>query len=453
MALSVRVVMSALLALAIVTPAVARTKAPAAARESVQPLIDAATDAMNGQDYAWARRSLQEAYRRSRAADLLYRLAEVERLDGHEVAARDFYRRFVAEGADEAPDNLAAAHKQLAAPVPLGGELAVTSERGALVLLDDQVVGISPLSLPLFVTPGSHKLAVELGKRKQEDRVDALAGRTIEVRFPLNAALVVVTMAPALITRTSFEGLPDGLPQRLADAVAHGVRQRKLGAQSESAALVVAPDLASCLRTTDCQQQLARKNQVAWVLTVTGGVSQATVNGFALTFDLFDAERGDYLVRTTRSCGPCTAEKVIALVAEMTSSVVAEAQSRPRNGAAPPAATSPAPPVIADSGDAPKAAKRGGRPLWRLITGPLAMAAGVALIGAGAAGLSINQRCVTVDENNPDLCQPFQDMSGVSRATIYDTFTPGISLVVSGSVLAAAGIILVAIPGKSAATP
>lgn len=441
--------MTALVVLAIASPAVARTKAPAAAREGVQPLIDAAEGAVNAQDYAGARRSLQEAYRRSRALELLYRLGEVERLDGHEVAARDFYRRYVAEGADESPDTLAAAQKQLASPAPLGGELAVTSERGALVLLDDQVVGVLPLPLPLLVTPGSHKLAVELGKRKQEDRVDALAGRTIEVRFPLNAALVVVTMAPALITRTSFDGLPESLPQRLADAVASGVRQRKLGAQPEAAALVAAPDLASCLRTTDCQQQLARKNQVSWVLTVTGGVSQATANGFALTFDLFDAARGDYLVRTTRSCGPCTAEKVTALVAETTSQVVADAQSRPRDGAAPTSPSPTSPPVIADSADAPKRDKRGGRPLWRLIAGPLAMAAGVALIGAGAAGLALNQRCVTVDETNPDLCQPFQDMTGVSRATIYDTFTPGVSLVVSGSVLAAAGVILVAIPGKS----
>lgn len=448
MAPSIRVVMAALLALAIATPAAARTKNPAG--EGVQPLISAATDAVNAQDYAGARRSLQEAYRRSRATELLFRLAEVERLDGHEVAARDFYRRYVAEGTDEVPETLAAAQKQLATPAPLGGELAVNSERGALVLLDDQVVGVLPLPLPLFVTPGPHKLAVELGKRKQEDRIDALAGRTIEVRFPLNAALVVVTMAPALITRTSFDGLSEQLPQRLADAVANGVRQRKMGAQSEAAALVVAPDLASCTRTTDCQQQLARKNQVSWVLTVTGGVSQATINGFALTFDLFDATRGDYIVRTTRSCGPCSAEKVTALVAETTAQVVADAQSRPRDGAVAAQPSTSSQPVIADSMDTAKTEKRGGRPLWRLVVGPLAMAAGVALIGAGAAGLAINQRCVTVDENNPDLCQPFQDMSGISRATVYDTFTPGISLVVSGSVLAAAGVVLTAIPGKSA---
>jgi hypothetical protein len=445
MAPHLRVVMLTLLGLAIAAPPHGRARPAGAGREAVQPLIDAATDAVNGRDYAAARRSLAEAYRKSRASELLFRLAEVEQLDGHEVAARDFYRRYLAEAADDSPDSQAAAQKQLGGPAPPSGELAVVSERGALVLLDDQVVGVLPLSLPLLVTPGAHKVAIEVGKRQQEDRVDVLAGRTIEVRFPMNTALIVVTMAPALITRTAFDGLAEPMPQRLADAVAAGVRQRKLGAQPESAALVVAPELAACLRTPDCQQQLARKNQVSWVLTVTGGVSQAAANGFALTFDLFDATSGEYLIRTNRTCGPCTIEKAAALVTETTAAVVAEAQGLPRDATAgsKPLATAP---VITDT----PAAGKGRRPLWRLIVGPLAMAAGVSMIGVGAAGLAVNQRCVTVDETNPELCQPFQDMTGTNRATIYDTFTPGLSLVISGSVLAVAGVVLVAIPGKSA---
>jgi hypothetical protein len=446
MALRIRVVLMALLGLLIAKEASGR-RPPVA---SVQSLIDAASDAVSANDYAGARRALSEAYRRTRAPELLYRLGEVEGLDGHEVAARDLYRRYLAEAGEDAPETRAAALKQLSGAAPQSGELQVVSERGALLLLDDRVVGVLPLPLPLLVTPGAHKLAVELGKQQQEDRVDALAGRTIEVRFPLNAPLVVVTMAPALITRTAWGGLGEALAQRLTDAVANGVRQRKLGAQSEAAALVAAPELADCLRTPDCQKQLANKNQVSWVLTVTGGLSQTTTNGIALTFDLYDANRGDYGVRTTRSCGACSAEKVSALVAETTASVVADAQGRPRE---PTAASSPTATAASVIIDGPPSDRRGRRPLWRLITGSLAMAAGVSLIGIGAAGLALNQRCVTVDPTNPELCEAFQDMTGQSRATIYDSFTPGLALVISGSVLAAAGVVLVALPGRSSGKP
>ena len=444
-----RVVLLAALLLAFAAPVHGRSKpapVPAAQKDAVQALVDAAAEAVTAKNFGEARRALAEAYRKARTTELLLRMAEVERLDGRAVPARDFYRRYLAEAPDDAQEGKAAAKKLLAEKATISGELSVVSDRGALVLLDDQVVGVLPLPLPLLTTPGAHKLAVELGKRRQEDRIDTLPGRTVEVRFPLNADLVVVTMAPALLARLAIAGLPEPLQRQLFDAVSAGAQQRKLGVQLEAAALLAAPELASCAQTAECQKQLARKNLLNLVLSLTVTPPSPADKNYTLAFEVYDANAAEFTVRKSKSCASCGAEQLVAMVTETTTSVIAEAQERPKQ----PVAAKPAevkPPVVETPlpVDQPK---KTGRPLWRLIVGPLALAAGIGLIGAGAAGLAINQNCVAVDPNDPSLCQSFQDMSGVSRAMIYDTFAPGVGLVVAGGALTVAGVVLLALPGK-----
>jgi hypothetical protein len=85
---------------------------------------------------------------------------------------------------------------------------------------------------------------------------------------------------------------------------------------------------------------------------------------------------------------------------------------------------------------APKAAERAPRPLWRILAGSAAIAAGGLLIGFGAGAQSVDGRCI-------DAAAPPQNQCN----RLYQTSTLGTSLLVTGGVAAVAGVVLLAVPG------
>lgn len=99
----------------------------------------------------------------------------------------------------------------------------------------------------------------------------------------------------------------------------------------------------------------------------------------------------------------------------------------------------PPPPLIVSPPPKPSmpvAIERQPRPLWRIVTGSLALVAGGTLVGFGVGALNVNGRCI--DEVVPPANQCDR---------LYQTSTLGTALVASGAAAAVAGVVLIAIPG------
>ncbi len=101
-----------------------------------------------------------------------------------------------------------------------------------------------------------------------------------------------------------------------------------------------------------------------------------------------------------------------------------------------PAALTP-PPVVAAPPPAPPAPTgREPRPTWRIVTGSVAMALGVGLIGFGLSGVLLEDQCV----------RPSATLGGACRQ-VYNSAPTGGPIMLGGIGLTIAGVVLVAIPG------
>ena len=88
-------------------------------------------------------------------------------------------RRFLADPASsEDAAAKAEADKFVDQPRPASGDVLVVGERGALVSVDDRVVGMLPLPLPLLLGSGDHKVTLDVNGRRLEGPVRVLPGRT-----------------------------------------------------------------------------------------------------------------------------------------------------------------------------------------------------------------------------------------------------------------------------------
>jgi hypothetical protein len=89
------------------------------------------------------------------------------------------------------------------------GRVAVTSEAGCDVTVDDQAAGTTPLDAPVLVSVGQRKLAVNCpGQRSASRRVEVAAGETVQLDLrptaPPPATLTHMVTAPP--TRPSEPG-------------------------------------------------------------------------------------------------------------------------------------------------------------------------------------------------------------------------------------------------------
>lgn len=92
--------------------------------------------------------------------------------------------------------------------------------------------------------------------------------------------------------------------------------------------------------------------------------------------------------------------------------------------------------VVAPPPVTPRAVERAPRPAWRLAVGLSALAGGAAMVGFGAAALSVDGSCVSTAMAPARQCD-----------RLYQTQTLGAGLVAGGAALAIFGIVLSAVPG------
>lgn len=234
---------------------------------ATRALLDKGRAALDAKDVSGARRALEQAYRLAAIPEVLFLLGRVAEAEGRTLEAHDLMRRFLIDPA-RLPDEAAvtAAQQVVKGTRPASGQLVVLGAPGSLVSVDDRLLGSVPLTQPLLVAPGEHRLSLQLGGRRLESPVLIQAGRSFEVRFTKASGAVLITLLPAVLWVTEQVGVPEEAQNPLADAAEQAARSANQTLLTAEAALAQAPELKDCLQTVECRQKLARKNEVDYVL-------------------------------------------------------------------------------------------------------------------------------------------------------------------------------------------
>src|SRR5688572_933894 len=106
-----------------------------------------------------AAREFEEAYRLSRKAEILYNIGKS--YDGARdlVRAREYYRKYLM-ALPESGDSNEVSRRVMELSSLIAHVLIVCSVEGAVVWLDGQPAGTTPLAGPIEINPGKHKLEI-----------------------------------------------------------------------------------------------------------------------------------------------------------------------------------------------------------------------------------------------------------------------------------------------------
>jgi hypothetical protein len=201
------------LPLAAVSALVATAQAvPARPSATIESVLSQAKAATEGRDFQAAYRLLSGAYQAQPQPLLLHGLALLAAAEDRTVEAQDLWRRFLADPSLDAraTERGLAQSRLLALPLIAAGEVSVGASRGALVELDGRVVGVAPLSAPLLVRTGRHRVAVTLGRWRAETEVAVRTARLSELRFKEGADVVVASQPAAVLYVDAASGLAGG---------------------------------------------------------------------------------------------------------------------------------------------------------------------------------------------------------------------------------------------------
>jgi hypothetical protein len=288
--------------------------------------------ALAKKDWAAASDALIESYRLSPESKTLYLLGQLAWSSGKTVAAQDLMRRFLADPASgEDAAARGEAEKIVDQPRPASGDVLVVGERGALVSVDDRVVGMLPLPLPLLVSSGDHKLTLEVNGRRLEGPVRVLPGRTSELRFNLGSDAVVARVVPAVVWIPEWQGVPGEAQKLLTKSLEQSVAKQKLSVVSKGMALVQAPRAADCLDQLSCLEQLATVNEAGYTMTTSIEATGDLLHGdWTMKLALVDAPTGDYAATEDKRCDHCTADQASAALEEATIALLQKGAARPR---------------------------------------------------------------------------------------------------------------------------
>lgn len=163
-------------------------------------------------------------------------------------------------------------------------------------------------------------------------------------------------------------------------------------------------------------------------------------------YEKFRAEQADLEPELTSRLGQFVAEAKLALLAQRTGSSGTAPTPDPGAGTAASIAEPPPAPLVT-----PPPAGRGtlfGRPTWRVALGLSAAGLGGVLVGLGVGALSANERCIAPSMTFDSLCASELRPDGQRHALLIDGLSSGIPMVVSGGLLLAGGITLVAWPSR-----
>ncbi len=299
----------------------------AAAKQKTDQLTEQGLSALKAGQFSDAVQAFVDGFRVSPLPKWLFHLAQVAAAEKKPVEARDLLRRFLADSTLEADDPLRKDAQTLLDSLPVvdAGEILVAGPRGAWLSVDGRFVGILPLSQPLLLPTGPHRVVASQDKWQAASEVKARLARQVELRFKSGSDVAVVTLPPAVLV---IDKAPD--PQS-AEAVQKKV-QTALGRESfamvpRGAVETYAKDIANCLTDVACLRTAGQKFGVEFVLW-TDTVKQG--NGWKVEIHLRDAATGTELGRKTSECDSCTIEGLLPKIGESTGSLASNASSRDR---------------------------------------------------------------------------------------------------------------------------
>ena len=227
-------------------------------------------------------------------------------MERRSVEAFDLFRRYAREKEGPLGDEHPEVPKVLAEPLPPAGEVLILGERGSLVLVDERLVGTLPLSAPLLLPAGNIRWCWSW-RRDENSRIWTFtrdpAGfcavpsiqRTLRHRWPRSLCF-------AALSRARWEAIRQ--LEQAAEQAAHGsghiLKRREM-------AMTAAPQLASCLDSLLCQEELGKRNQAEYVLLLHAehsGLGQQS--DWRLHLSVIDVAVGDRAATGTPLCANCT---------------------------------------------------------------------------------------------------------------------------------------------------
>lgn len=445
------------------------------------------------------------AYRTLPSADGLYYLGLVALAEGNRVGAEDLLRRYLSDptlaATPEATARQTEAQKliqEAQGQTPAdSAEVSVINDRTAFVFVDDRLVGQVPLSQPLLVPIGSHKITVEQGTQRFETELPVQPGRAIEMRVNRATGAIIVSLPPALLLLSSYTAVPPEAQGRLELSIGQAVRRERLAPLRKESLLLRFPPLAKCLKKTACQAELATRAEAEYALLVKiEGAPPPQPPRYKLAFEVLNAKVGDVAASAEVDCKGCSVEQAAARTEELIEQVLGRGTGR-ATGTVELVTTPPGAEVYLDErklGDTPYThalfagsytlsvrkpgfltqdtavtieaeqtasqrlklepdpalanqnittvppleplVPRQPRPIWRMVVGAGLVATGAVLIGFGGRALGVNNSCI--DEPMPPKMQ---------CDARFDTLGVGGALAATGAVLSVAGLTLIVVPG------
>lgn len=303
-------------------------KPPAAQRSSSELLSEQGLRALAEKEYARAYAALSESYRLVPSAEGLFYLARLAAAEQRVLEAHDLYKRYLLDPARKTnPTFDEQAKEALFAAVPTCGQVAVLSEPGAVVSVDERLVGSLPLPSPVLLVPGEHRLAVDYPARRLEGMLTIAPGRRYEMRFDPKSKTLVVSLLSAVLAVNDWSGLVpehrEAFNQAL-DQTLRSVDQTVLAAED---ALVAAPHLRECITKANCQQLLAQKADVEFVLHASVRHVEKG-DGLQLKTIVRHREVSEPAAQKTVACPKCSPEQLLPLFQQTALAVLTEALSR-----------------------------------------------------------------------------------------------------------------------------
>ena len=306
--------------------------APRGLMEQASSLRQRGASAIASKDFVTAYELLAQSFRLAPEGQTLYQLGRLAWQSGRTVSAQDLMRRYLAD--PSSGGDLAAkkdAEQILEQPRPASGEVTIFGERGALVLVDERVVGMLPLPLPILLASGDHRVTIEAADKRSEGPVKVLPGRLSELRFNTATNAVVSRVIPALVWLPTWQGVPAAAQKLLVQTLEQGVQKQKLSVVLKGIALAQAPRLADCLDQLDCLDKLAAANEADYVLVSNVEASGDLMQGdWSVRLALVEATTGDYAAQLTQNCSRCTADKAGTTLDETLTRLFREGTVRPR---------------------------------------------------------------------------------------------------------------------------
>ena len=462
---------------------------PAAA----EPLLRSGVAALAAGELAVAEKNLEAAYVRWPSPILLYHLGVLAFKKGQLLAAQDLLRRYQS---DPASITEAAMEQEirrvLLLPRPPAGKAVVLSDSGALLRVDNRIVGSLPLVQPLLLSPESHQISVIFPEQTLNSQVEVPVGRLAELRVNRGSRAVLLTLLPAYIVLPDYRDLGAEMEHQVDDAIEHAFQSEKKSVLRRDFALRKAPELKECLNTLLCQDQLATKNDVDGLLAVRVAIS---TGGHKIALRLLDSATGDLAGHIEREVAPGL---LLRQLQQDVTQLILDSAARTRGGlqvrtdpsgaqvymgsrilgVTPyqrPSFTGrfeliihkpgydsvrqqievsegrttevivgmahdlPEPPPMALRPEVQVATERTRkpRPTWRLVLGGAALSAGALVLGTGADALQLGNTCL-----DPGFQAP-----GALCSSRLQPASFGIGTITGGLLLIGAGITLIALPG------